>query len=92
MDHVLVYTFHYSRRLLIDVLHDEMGCGEFMADNLDGTLYPPDSLEQLINIYATQNTSIQHCIVSSHIDIYCIVVTIFYKLGVFMVEGNSYDP
>lgn len=35
-----------------------------MADNLDGTFYPPDSLEQLINIYATQNTSIQHCIVS----------------------------
>lgn len=41
-----------------------------MADNLDGTFYPPDSLEQLINIYATQNTSIQHCIVSFPVSYY----------------------
>ena len=61
-------SIHYSRRLLIDILHDELECGEFMADNLDGTFYPPDSLEQLINIYATQHTSIQHCIVSFTTD------------------------
>lgn len=67
---------HCSRRLLIDILHDEMECGEFMTDNLDGTFYPPDSLEQLINIYATQNTSIQHCIVSSPTDVYSNTMTL----------------
>jgi len=54
----------YSYSLLIDMLHDKLGCGEFMVDNGDGTFYPPASMEQLINIYATQNTSLQHCIVS----------------------------
>ena len=63
MYHLVVTLCSYS--LLVDVLHDKLGCGEFMVDNGDGTFYPPASMEQLINIYATQNTSLQHCIVSS---------------------------
>ncbi|XP_065890104.1 protein ELYS-like isoform X2 [Dysidea avara] len=51
-----------SYSLMVDILHDKLGCGEFMVDNGDGTFYPPASIEQLINIYATQNTSLQHCV------------------------------
>ena len=62
-----------SHRLLIDILHDELECGTF---------YPPDSLEQLINIYATQHTSIQHSIVSFTTNTIILVAVHFITSGI----------